>query len=77
MMLQIFPISGLGAMICFGLLILVVVVLVIAFFLKMLIEFLPATIIAVLVYLFTKSLFLAIVVFLAIAFVLSLVDKIK
>ncbi len=76
-MLQMFPTAGLGAAICFGLIILIVVIMVIAFFFKMLIEFLPATILAVLTYLMTDRLFLAVIVFLAVAFLLSLIDKIK
>lgn len=76
MLLQVLPEIGLGLglTLCMGLLILVIIILVIAFFLKMLIQFLPATLLAILVYIFTRSFLWAGVTFLAVAFVLSVVD---
>ncbi len=73
-MLQAIP---LALPICVGILILVVIILVLAFFLKMLIEFLPATILAVLIYLFTGSLFWAVIAFLAVAFILSFANSMR
>ena len=63
--------------ICIGIFVLVVIILVIAFFLKMLIEFLPATLLAILVLLFTGSFFWAIIVFLAVAFILSFANRMR
>ncbi|MFP3872610.1 MAG: hypothetical protein ACOCTR_04095 [Candidatus Natronoplasma sp.] len=68
------PLLGLGLGICLLLLILVVIVLIIAFFLKMLIQFLPATLLAILVFIFTRDLLWTIITFVAVAFVLSVVD---
>ncbi len=69
------PTLGFGLAVCVGILILVVIILLIAFFLSMLIEFLPATILAVLVFLIWGDLFLAVIVFLVVAFILSIVDR--
>ncbi len=66
---------ALGALLCIGILILVVIILIIAFFLKLLIAFLPATLLAILVYLFTGNLFLTIVAFVVVALILSIVDR--
>ena len=71
------PGLSIGLAVCIGILVLIIIILVIAFFLKMLIEFLPATILAVLVFLFTGNFFWAIIVFLAVAFILSIVDWLR
>ncbi len=70
---------GLGAdlAVCMGILVLVIILLMIAFFLKVLIEFLPATILAILIYLFTADLFWSVVAFLIIAFILSFANRTK
>ncbi len=70
-------ILGLGAIICIGILILVVIILVIAFFFKMLIQFLPATLLAILVFLFTRSFIWAVIAFVGTALILSLIDWFK
>ncbi|MBS3782154.1 MAG: hypothetical protein KGY66_07310 [Candidatus Thermoplasmatota archaeon] len=57
-----------------GILVLVVIILIIAFFLKMLIQFLPATLLAILVFIFTGDLFWTAIAFLTTAFILSVVD---
>ncbi len=66
-------IPELGSSICIGLIIIVVAIFVIAYFLSLLIEFLPATIIAILVYLFTGNFIWAIIAFVAIALLSSFV----
>lgn len=71
------PLLGLGAAICIGVLILVIIVIIIAFFLKMLIQFLPATLLAILVFLLTKNFIWAILAFVGTAFVLSLIDWLR
>ncbi|MBS3817234.1 MAG: hypothetical protein KGY76_06695 [Candidatus Thermoplasmatota archaeon] len=71
------PLLGLGAAICVGILILVIIVIIIAFFLKMLIQFLPATLLAILVFLFTGDLIWAIIAFVGTAFILSLIDWVR
>ncbi len=65
----------LGLVICAGILVLVIIILIIAFFLKLLIAFLPATLLAILVFLFTGDLFLTIVAFVVVALILSIVDR--
>jgi len=75
-MLQL-PGLGAGFAVCMGILVLVIIILVIAFFLKMLIEFLPATILAVLIYLFTNDIFWSVVAFLIVAFILSFANRTK
>ncbi|MFP4001170.1 MAG: hypothetical protein ACLFSM_08655 [Thermoplasmata archaeon] len=76
MILQAIPELGLGAglAVCAALLILVIIILIIAFFLKMLLQFLPATLLAILVYIFTRNLLWAGVVFLVVAFILSVIE---
>ena len=66
-------IPELGSSIFIGLIIIVVAIFVIAYFLSLLIEFLPATIIAILVYLFTGNFIWAIIAFVAIALLSSFV----
>ncbi len=68
------PYIGLGILACIGLLILVIIILIIAFFLKLLIAFLPATIAAILVFLFIGP-FWAVVTFLVLALILSIFDR--
>ncbi|MGM0405899.1 MAG: hypothetical protein ACQEQM_07150 [Thermoplasmatota archaeon] len=65
-------IPELGSSICIGLIILVVAIIIIAYFLSVLIEFLPATLVAILVYIFTGSLLWTIVAFVAIALLMVL-----
>ncbi len=68
---------GIGIEACIGLLVLLVVILIIAFFLKLLIAFLPATFLAILVFLLTENLFWAAIAFLATAFVLGVIDWVR
>ena len=65
-------IPELGSMICIGIIILVLVIVLIAYFLKLLIEFLPATLIALLVYIFTGSFLWAVVSFAVIALMMTM-----
>lgn len=60
---------------CIGILVLVIIILIIAFFLKLLISFLPATLLAVLVFIFTRNLFWTVIVFVVVALILSIVDR--
>ncbi len=71
------PLLGLGAAVCIGILILVVIILIIAFFLKMLIQFLPATLLAILVFLLTGDLLWAVIAFVGTALILSLIDWLR
>lgn len=67
---------GLGIMACFGILLLIIFIMVLAFFLKLLIAFIPATLLAILVFLLTGgSLFWAAIVFLVVALIMSIFDK--
>lgn len=65
---------GFGATVCFALIIILIIVLVLAIFFSLLLEFLPATILAIIVFLITGGdLFLSAITFLLVAFVMTLV----
>ncbi|MEF8874703.1 MAG: hypothetical protein V5A88_08570 [Candidatus Thermoplasmatota archaeon] len=68
-------IPALGSVLCIGIIILILVIVVLAFFLSLLIEFLPATLIAILVYLFTGNLMWTVLVFVVIALLMSLSNR--
>ena len=65
-------IPELGSSICIGIIVLVLAIIIIAYFLSVLIEFLPATLVAILVYIFTGSFMWTIVAFVAIALIMVL-----
>ena len=65
---------GLGATLCFALIIIIIIILVLAFFFSLLLEFLPATVLAIIVFLITGGdLFLAAITFLIVAFIMTLI----
>ncbi|MFP4001432.1 MAG: hypothetical protein ACLFSM_08490 [Thermoplasmata archaeon] len=76
-LLQIIPIilqtiPTFGSPFCIGLIVLAVIIFLFAYFLSLLIEFLPATLLAILVYLFTGNLIWSIVAFVVIALLMML-----
>ncbi|MFW6040718.1 MAG: hypothetical protein ACOC85_02665 [Thermoplasmatota archaeon] len=68
-------IPALGSTLCIGMLILVILIILIAYFFSLLIEFLPATLIAILVYIFTGSFLWAIISFIVIALLMTMRRK--
>ncbi len=65
---------GIGATLCLGLIIILIIILILALFFSLLIEFLPATILAIIVFFITGGdLFLSAITFLLVAFVMSLI----
>jgi len=70
-----FGILQLGVLACVALLILVLIVIVIAVFFKLILEFLPATAAAVLIFLVTGSIIYSLAAFVIIALIMTFASK--
>ncbi|MFO7791586.1 MAG: hypothetical protein R6W73_01205 [Candidatus Saliniplasma sp.] len=66
---------GLGIIACVALLILILIIFVIAVFFKMILEFLPATAAAVLIFLITDSIIYALGAFVIIALIMTFAKR--
>lgn len=64
-------IPTLGSPLCIGIIVLVLIIFLFAYVLSLLIEFLPATLLAILVYIFTGDLIWTIVAFLVVAMIMT------
>jgi len=70
-----FGILQLGVLACVALLLLVVIVMVIAVFFKLILEFLPATAAAILIFLVTGSIIYSLAAFVIIALIMTFASK--
>jgi len=70
-----FGILQLGVLACVALLLLVVIVIVIAVFFKLILEFLPATAAAILIFLVTGSIIYSLAAFVIVALIMTFASK--